>query len=127
MSMSYTLPPNGSHFISLQQAVNMTTLYRTNRESILATGYQNQNILPFSETFNKADIETLLGKTGCAGIRCYYGMDESLKVHIIFVAINSEGEDILPSGQTTLSSSGDIVEEGQRCPDICPPASPLNT
>lgn len=125
--MSYTLPTNGSHFITLQQAIDMTSRYRTNRETILATSYQNQNILALSETFNKADIETLLAKTGCAGLRCYYGMDESLKVHAIIVAVNSDGEDMLPSGQNALTTTGDIVEEGQRCPDICPAASPLNT
>ncbi|MBI3720216.1 MAG: hypothetical protein HY252_16685 [Sphingobacteriales bacterium] len=125
--MSYTLPSNGSHFISLQQAIDMTSLYRSNRETILTTNYQNQNILALSETFNKADIETLLAKTGSAGLRCYYGMDESLKVHAIIVAVNSDGEDMLPSGQNALTATGDIVEEGQRCPDICPSASPLNT
>lgn len=125
--MSYTLPPTGSHFISLQQAIDMTSRYRSNRESILAANYQNQNILALNETFNKPDLETILAINGCAGLRCYYGMDESLKVHAIFVAVNSQGEDILPSGLSALDEETDIVEEGQRCPDICPPASPLNT
>ena len=104
----------------------MTTLYRADKEAILATEYQNQNILPNSETFNRNAFETLLAKAGCAGLRIYYGMDEDLKLHAIAVAVNEDNEDILPALVSAAAIDEDIVEEGQRCPDLCPPPSPLN-
>jgi hypothetical protein len=124
--MSTTTLPTNSHFISLEQGVEMTSLYRAEKEAILATPFQNQNILPNSETFKRDDIDTLLAQEGCAGLRIYYGMKESLQVHAIMVAVNSSNEDILPESESLVEEGGDIVEEGQRCPDFCPPPSPLN-
>lgn len=126
MSVTNSLPAANSHFISLGTAIEMTALYRSDKEAILATGFQNQNILPNSETFNRDALDTLLAKEGCAGLRIYYGMDENLKVHAIIVAVNEDNEDMLPSGNSLIENGEDIVEEGQRCPDLCPPPSPLN-
>ena len=126
MSQTNSLPPANAHFISLNQAIDMTTLYRSDKEAILATAYQNQNILPDSETFNRNAFDTLLAKEGCAGLRIYYGMDENLKVHALIVAVNEDNEDILPALASATVIDEDIVEEGQRCPDLCPPPSPLN-
>ena len=126
MSQTNSLPPANAHFISLNQAIDMTTLYRSDKEAILATAYQNQNILPDSETFNRNAFDTLLAKEGCAGLRIYYGMDENLKVHALIVAVYEDNEDILPALASATVIDEDIVEEGQRCPDLCPPPSPLN-
>lgn len=125
MSQTNSLPSN-DHFISLGKAVDMTTLYRDDREAILATQWQNKNILPLSETFNRAAFDTLLAKEGCEGIRIYYGMDEDSKVHAVIVAVNEDNEDILPALSALTLIAEDIVEEGQRCPELCPPSSPLN-
>lgn len=117
-----------NHFISLQEAVDMTTLYRAEHENILKTQFQNQNILARSESFERAAFETLLAKNGCAGLRIYYGMDETYKVHAIIVAIDANGADILPSSNLTeTEEEKDIVERGIRCPELCPTASPLNS
>lgn len=119
-----------SQFISLQQAVDMTTLYRQEKENILSTSYKGQNILCRCETFNRGVFDALLAKQGCEAIRIYYGMDSSLKVHAIVVAVNGNNEDILPAGSEVLSveddAGDDIGENAQRCPDDCPPPSPLN-
>ena len=65
-------------------------------------------------------------------------MDANNLVKLIFVAVNAANEDILSSnsGSTvkaagTASADGDgedddPEEEGQRCPPLCPPSSPLN-
>ncbi len=125
------MPTN--HLISLPVAVAMTTIYRANREAILANGYQNKNVLPLSETFDRSIIDDILGQTGCTALRIYYGMDESYLVHAILVGVNNENEDILPSTQETTSLTmeedpGDIIGElSIRCPEDCPPDSPLNT
>lgn len=119
-----TIRPANSHPISLQTAVEMTSLYRAEREAILANSFQNQNILPLSETFNRDAIDALLHKRDCAGLRIYYGMKDDLAVHAILVSVNEANEDILPDDLT--DSDDYIMEEGQRCPDFCPPPSVLN-
>lgn len=116
-----------NHFISLQEAVDMTTLYRQEYENILKPVYQNQNILARSEAFDRAAFDTLLAKNGCAGLRIYYGMDEQLKVHAIIVPIDANGNDILPAQNLTDEEGEDIAERALRCPDICPGMSPLNS
>jgi hypothetical protein len=116
-----------NHFISLQEAIDMTSLYRQEQENILKPAYQNQNILARSEAFDRAAFDTLLAKNGCAGLRIYYGMDTSLKVHAIIVPIDENGNDILPSANSlTEEGEDDIAERGIRCPDSCPVDSPLN-
>lgn len=126
MSVTNSLPSANAHFISLNEAITMTALYRADKETILATSFQNQNILPLSETFNRNAFDTLLAKEGCEALRIYYGMDENSKIHAIVVAVNEDNEDMLPELTNAALIDEDIVEEGQRCPDLCPPASPLN-
>jgi hypothetical protein len=107
-----------NHEISLQDAIDMTTLYRTNRPSNF----------PICETFEKDAIINLLDTEGCAFFRIYYGMKENLQADAILVAVNDEGEDILPAA-ASLQTTGDpiiILEDGYRCPEACPPSSPLN-
>jgi hypothetical protein len=116
-----------SHFISLQEGIDMTSLYRTEKENILKTQYQNQNILPLSESFDRAEFDTVLGKTGCEGLRIYYGMDENLKIHAIIVGVDQEGDDMIPAESSLTEEDDDIIEKGNRCPDLCPSESPLNS
>jgi hypothetical protein len=125
MPLTTTLPNQNVHFITLQTAIDMTTLYRSRRESILKTSEQGLDILPLSETFSRGCIDVLLANENCEGIRIYYSMDENEKVHAIIVGINALNEDILPSN-TSIEENPVIVENGQRCPPSCPPSSALN-
>jgi len=124
---NYVIPSADAHPISLNQAIAMTTLYRENRETILLPEYRGKNILCLNETFNKDAIQSILNQTDCAGIRVYYGMSDDLQVHAIFVGVNTNGEDIVSiSKNYSDDGDGEIMEEGQRCPTYCPPASLLN-
>jgi hypothetical protein len=126
--MSYSIPTN-NHSIPLSTAAAMTSRYRTNKELILNSNYQGKNILANCETFNVAAIAALVNTTGAAAIRIYYGMKEDDQVHAILVAVNAEGEDMIGDNSQLADSDDDdpLVEDGQRCPDLCPPPSPLNT
>lgn len=106
----------------------MTTLFRANKETILATGYKNMKILPKAESFPASVVNQVLAQTGCQGLRIYYGMDPTLKVHAILVGYDATDKDILPPTVTLTEAdpSGLIVERGVRCPDTCPPPSVLN-
>jgi hypothetical protein len=116
-----------SQFISLQAAAAMTALYRNHREDILQPSYRGANILPICESSDRSAFDTILSQTGCTGLRIYYGMKEDFTIHVIIVGVNTAGEDMLPPGSLSATETGDeIIENGNRCPDLCPPASPLN-
>jgi hypothetical protein len=55
-------------------------------------------------------------------------MSDDLLIHAIAVGVNSNNEDILPAPGASVASETDavIIEESIRCPDKCPPESPLN-
>lgn len=132
-SSNMPLFPGVSHFISLDKAKEMTKKYRDEKENILIRELRDMGIMPVCETFNREAFDTLLQEEGCVGLRIYPGMDEYLKIRLIIVGVNAKGEDILPSGSSSslsnLAPAGDgneIVEDGMRCPTICPPPSPLN-
>jgi hypothetical protein len=117
-----------SNFIPLQQAIDMTTLYRKEMGEILAEPFKEKNVLAICETFEKADIEKMLSKPGCEKLRVYYGMDENLSVHALLVAVNSNNEDMLTTIKSDNSTSDeDVLDNALRCPPMCPPASPLNS
>ena len=117
--------PTTDHRISLQQAIDMTTMFRARKGQILNPAFSKA--LSISETFNRNIFDELLAQPGAAGIRIYYGMDSGMAVHAILVAVDSTGNDILPSSTTTTTStdSGTIGEVGQTCPPNCV-SSPLN-
>lgn len=121
------LPVAGSHSVPLHYAIQLTSRYRNNRELILDPDFKNRNILPLSETFNKSDILILLEHPESAGLRIYPGMDQENKVHAVLVAVNENNEDLLPNAGMLTDDDPVIIQEGQRCPVICPPDSPLNS
>ncbi len=118
-----------SNFISLGDAVDMTTLFRADRETILATAFQNQNILPKCETFERSAFDDVLAQSGCEGIRIYYGMNSSNQVHAVIVGVNSNDEDIIfpPKPGLPDPPASLVIENGKRCPNDCPASSVLNT
>lgn len=120
-----------NHFITLEKAKDMTTLYRNERENLLKDMYQGQNILPICESFDRAAFDRLLSETNCAGVRIYYGLDDAMRLHAVVVGYDENDADILPGNTSALSTNEDdfegVVEEGSRCPDMCPPTSDLNS
>lgn len=118
-----------SHFITLEKAKQMTSLYRKEKENLLTPEHKDKNILPIAETFERAAFDTVLAKEGCASLRIYYGLDETLKLHAMIIGVDNVGQDIITTTQAsgTLDGTGDeIIEDGKRCPDECGPTSPLN-
>ncbi|MEO6868115.1 MAG: hypothetical protein ABI168_00635 [Ginsengibacter sp.] len=98
----------------------MTSLFRANKPAGFAQ----------SEAFDRSAIQKLLDTPGCALVRVYHGMKSDMEVHAILVAVDSEGNDILPT-LTAQPANGDdddpvIIEDAWRCPPLCPKDSPLN-
>lgn len=106
--------------ISLSEAVNLTTRFRSNPAVDL----------PFNETFDAFSVLKLLNQSECTAFRIYYGRKPDNSICSILVAVNSKGEDILPPSQITNMTTEDegiILEDALHCPPACPPASPLNS
>lgn len=112
--------------ISLQQAIDMTKLCRSQKGNIIKPEYAGQNLILISETFDRAIFDAILGETGCVKMRIYNGMNADLQLKAIIVGVNDQDQDILPSSLTLSDEEIYIGEEGQSCPPICAPPSPLN-
>jgi len=125
MSSKDLTPSN--HFISLAKATAMNKLYRENRPMILNPTV-SIDVLPLCETFDRAAFDALLATPTCQGIRLYYSMDSAEKIVIVAVGVNGNNEDILPplTDENVGRGGAPIVDNGARCPDDCPPPSPLN-
>jgi hypothetical protein len=116
------------HSISLDQAKKMTGHFRKEREKVIKPEFKGKKMLPTCETFEREGFDKLLQQPGCVSVRIYLGMDEEKQVKIIIVGVNEQGEDILPNlTEKSTSDYGVILEEGARCPDLCPPSSTLNS
>jgi len=120
-----------NHFISLAAAIEMTSLYRLQKDKVLQQQFVGKNILPLSETFDRAAFDAVLSQPGCVGLRIYYGMQQDLTIHALIVGVNDKNEDLIPArtnnATTTAETDDQIIELGQRCPDICPTESTLNS
>lgn len=110
----------------------MTGRYRAQKESILVPELRGLGILPLCETIDRAQVDSLLAQPGCTKMRIYYGMYADQTVHAVLVGVDASDADILPSASSLSATDtdledGDIVNQGYRCPPICPPSSDLNT
>lgn len=106
-----------THIISLEQAVALTTRFRAHRPTEL----------PLCETFSKAAVINLLEQIGAKKMRIYLGEKEDGKVCTILVAVNQFDQDIISFGiDITSTDQGIILQDAIRCPELCPPPSPLN-
>jgi hypothetical protein len=99
--------------------------FKANREEVIAQPYKGHDILAFSETFEIDAVLTLIANSLCRKVRIYYGMDDEKKVHAIMVAVDSANNDILPTDPDVPTPM--ILEDGQRCPTLCPTSSDLNS
>ena len=116
---------NAGNFISLDEAINITSAFRKGKDLILNPNYVGKGILPICETFDRGLFEKILQQEGCTGLRIYNSMDDSYKLHTVIVGVNAKNEDMLPSN--TSDNGNQIIEQGERCPDVCPPPSALNS
>jgi hypothetical protein len=113
---------NINHDISLEEAIEMTSKFREDIQSMFKPEFPAIGILPVSETFSKSIFETLTLHEDCIAIRCYLGMDEENQVRLLFVGVDADNNDILADDD---DETGYIFEYGRRCPPICVD-SPLN-
>ena len=120
------------HSIAVDKATELTSRYEKNRNKILKEEFKGKDILPLSETFDRASFDQLLSQEGCVGVRIYFGMDEKQEVSLVLRGVDKDGQDIYPANNTTRAlKKSTLIEEpvlalafGTRCPPDCPPPPP---
>jgi hypothetical protein len=106
--MSFT--GNEGSFISLATGADLTANYRSGQLDPVLGQFLGAN-----------KLQTLLGQTGCVGLRIYYGMDgETGAPTIVVVGVNSSQNDIL--GTEPL-----ILDTALPCPSYCGSSNDLNS
>lgn len=110
-----------THEISLPEAIDLTTRYRKNMPPNM----------PICETFEKDSILKMLQTEGADKMRIYYGEKANNEICTVLVAADAQGYDILPEANAARRFDNNekeeyILENSYRCPNVCPPESPLN-
>jgi len=124
-----------NHFISVEKAKKLKKLFKEKKAQLINPEIQATDVIPDSETFDRAAIDRLLALPGCVGIRIYSGLDEEDKLHSILVGVDENGNDLIIPDTTTSTltattlteEGGLVVEDAVRCPPNCPPSSDLNS
>ena len=100
------MDPDQPHDISLADACRFTKKYR---EGTLFNGLNGG-------FFGKKAIQDILDQEDCAGIRYYYGVDDTNNPVLILVGVTGDGFDM---------KDGLLAELSVPCPYVCDNTSPL--
>lgn len=114
------------NLMTLKEAIVLTVNFKQESNNVLDPVYQNKGILPTCETFSRELFDTLLSYPDCTGIRVYSGMDPDKNQKFIVVGVNANDEDIYITQEETPGVLY-VIENGHRCPNLCPPESELNS
>ncbi|WP_229311002.1 hypothetical protein [Larkinella soli] len=121
-------------FIRNRSAEALTRRYREEREKEEEFGEYTR-----AEFFGINRINELLGRTGCVGVRIYYGIrkeDGQLKPRLVLTAVDENGKDLFvgdlsrgigpgkaagaePDGGKDMPIGREALANGHLCPDRC--------
>ncbi len=130
------LPGPNAHNISLKTAQTYIKYFKQYKPALLNPVVAVADCLPNCETFNAVAVKKLLSQPGCEGFRIHLGLDKQKLIRMILVGVDKTGKDITVSAAGTKRKGantqpladpggGIILEDGQRCPQACPPPSAL--
>lgn len=119
--------------IGIDTAIQYQQRFVQTRGALRDTAFLSRNFnIPNAESFSRDAIILLLNQQGADGIRVYYGKDNTGKVRLVLLPIDSAGRNIknkLISTQTALqvpgvssaqaqqfAEDGEAIEKGQTCP-----------
>jgi hypothetical protein len=133
------------HVIPLSLAIQLTKDFRSTVDTFKTKcpGFKDSLRFGYSEAFTGDAYRLLLRQKDslgrrAAGIRIYYGRGKTGEVQLVLVPYDSSGNDIFNhlislNGKDstkvrslTTDDGAQALEQGQHCPTICPPSSPLN-
>lgn len=144
----YNVDSVKNHVIPLGLAIQYTKDFRRTIDTFntKCPGFKDSLQFGRSEAFNTDSYDLLLSQKDsvgrlAAGIRIYYGLDKEGKMRLVLVPYDVNGNDILHhliSADSTKTPAGgaktesltvdgpQALEDGTRCPPVCPPPGPLN-
>src|SRR5690242_6710513 len=70
--------------------------------------------------YDAAIIQQLLSITGCVSVRIHFAENNNGVNCLILVAVDANGNAILPPSDTSTTDSAFIVDDGVTCPPNCP-------
>jgi hypothetical protein len=90
--------PEGDHKVTITEARDLVDRRRRAAEQPAGA-------------FKREALDRILGQTGCAGIRIYYGMHPDGQPALVLVGVDEYGEEML---------DGELAEKNYPCPPFCP-------
>jgi hypothetical protein len=103
-----TFTGNEGAVITLAEGSKMTAAYR----ATISTGDT------IALAVGKNLVNSILGQTGCMGIRMYFALDEDENKQLVLVGVDANGDDM---------TAGVIVDNMITCPNICSKKNSLNS
>ncbi len=94
-------------FISIDEAGQMTAAWRNGGNGDIKGVF-----------FGKEKLEALLNQDGAVGIRMYFAENTKEEVALVLVGVEADQNDIV---------TGQILDRGTYCPDVCGASNPLNS
>lgn len=103
-----TFTGNEGAVITLAEGSKMTAAYR----ATISTGDT------IALAVGKNLVNSILGQTGCMGIRMYFALDEDGNNQLVLVGVDANGDDM---------TAGVIVDKLNPCPKQCSTKNALNS
>ena len=103
-----TFTGNEGAVITLAEGSKMTAAYR----ATISTGDT------IALAVGKNLVNSILGQTGCMGIRMYFALDKDENKQLVLVGVDANGDDI---------TAGVIVDKLIPCPKSCSTMNSLNS
>jgi len=103
-----TFTGNEGAVITLAEGSKMTAAYR----ATISTGDT------IALAVGKNLVNSILGQTGCMGIRMYFALDKDGNNQLVLVGVDANGDDM---------TAGVIVDKAYACPPYCSQKNPLNS
>jgi hypothetical protein len=103
-----TFTGNEGAVITLAEGSKMTAAYR----ATISTGDT------IALAVGKNLVNSILGQTGCMGIRMYFALDKDGNKQLVLVGVDANGDDM---------TAGVIVDNMITCPNICSKKNSLNS
>ncbi|MBI1769368.1 MAG: hypothetical protein HYR67_13450 [Bacteroidetes bacterium] len=74
-----------------------------------------------SISYDASIIQDLLNIPGCVTVRIHFAENDDKKNCLVLVAVDKDGNAILPPSDTSVTDSAFIMDDGSPCPPNCPP------
>lgn len=95
--------------ISKKEAIEMVKKFKANHSK------STQSVL-----YDASLIQELLNIPGCVSVRIHLAENAKDTTTFVLVAVDKDGNAILPAEEATAAQAAFILDDGALCPPICP-------